>query len=320
MAQPIEPSGGVGVGAPAWADVTATPAFIETMNNWAKALSDAVNAMPPGVAPPQAPGPAPLNLGAIAEAPAPRDERTASPPGIAAPLVPSAANPAYNQSGYRPTPELYTPEYQAYQRAASTFLRVHPGASLGDANLAALRAVYGDDSTGQALADPNDVNARNPYREKSAEWKSWQVVHDAAIQRPKGPARNLASAAPPASAGGTASPAGTGIVAPREPDLLPFRPGGDVLTFYENDLAVLPEDVRPYVDQVLRQLGYVPTGFFGNYGAREYVRAPGASRIALADDLINRIAGGDLRRAAWLRWFASRKGLYDAPSPYPTTS
>lgn len=101
-----------------------------------------------------------------------------------------------------------------------------------------------------------------------------------------------------------------------EPGILPFLNNGSVLTFYENDLGSLPEDVRPFVERLLRQMGYAPTNFYGNYGAREYVKTgqPGQS---LSDQLISAVTGGDTRRIAWLKWFLSKKGLYGAPAKYP---
>ncbi len=334
MAQQSDQPGGVGITAPVPIDVTGAPAFIETLNNWARAFEAAVNATPPGIAPPQArgTGPAPTggiappqtrgtaapNLGPIVEARPPREDASALTPssGIAAPQF----SPAYNQTGYRPTASAYTPEYSAYRRAASTFLQVHPGASIADAYEAALAAVFGGDVKAKTSADPNDLTARNPYREKTAEWRNWQVAHDAAIQRDKGrgPGGPAAASAPPSAIPSSSpSAASAGIVGPGEPNLLPFIAAGDTLTLYENDLSNLPEDVRPYVEQVMRALGYVPTGFCGSYGAKEYVRPPGTPPLVLSDDLISRVTGGDARRGAWLRWFTSRKGLYGAPSSYP---
>lgn len=100
-----------------------------------------------------------------------------------------------------------------------------------------------------------------------------------------------------------------------EPQLGRFRGRGQYMTFDEMDLGSLPEGVRTYVDRLMRMLGYVPTGVYGAYGAKEYFKS-GSGTGQNVDQIIGSLST-DPNAQGWLKWFAYRKGLTPTTSPFP---
>lgn len=104
-----------------------------------------------------------------------------------------------------------------------------------------------------------------------------------------------------------------------EPGINPFPANDQELVFNESDLSTLPEAYRAMVDRVMRQLGYIPEGFIGQYGERGYRRPAGSPVMRVTPELIQGVTP-DATTQAWLNWFFARKGLSSNVYPYPTVT
>ncbi len=103
-----------------------------------------------------------------------------------------------------------------------------------------------------------------------------------------------------------------------EPLVGGFPTSSNILTFAESDLGALPETMRAYIDALMRKLGYLPTGVYGAYGPKEYMKA-GTGSGQTIEEIIASLSA-DPNAQGWLKWFAFKKGLSGTGAPFPITA
>lgn len=146
-------------------------------------------------------------------------------------------------------------------------------------------------------------------------FKDWLIVKDQILHtgRSNFGGGGTGSATEP---GAVVSPVATPIpTAVTEPNVRPFGAGSTV-QFDQSDLEAVPENYRQLVDNLMRSLGYVSTGFLGRFGQQEYQRP--ANATPLTPELLARVTN-DPRAQAWLNWLMYRKGLSGAITQFPVT-
>lgn len=147
-------------------------------------------------------------------------------------------------------------------------------------------------------------------------YTSWLVTKDQILHQARG-FRGGSSGG--GGGGGGGAPGVTPVTLPNptvtEPNVRPFGPGPTV-QFDQSDLQAIPDSYRTMVDSLMRKLGYVSTGFMGQFGETEY-QTP-QNPVPLTDATLAQVSS-DPAAQAWLKWLLYRKGVFSGVSPWPVT-
>jgi hypothetical protein len=173
------------------------------------------------------------------------------------------------------------------------------------------------------LSQPNAADSYATYAAAvrggfTGNMTSWLVTKDQILQQGKGykGGGGGSGGSGGSSDGGVTVPTTTtSTSAVTEPNVRPFG-SGDTVQFDQSDLGSIPDAYRPMVDTLMRKLGFVSTGFMGQYGETEYQRP--AQPVPLTADLLGTISA-DPATQAWLKWLLYRKGVYGTVSSFPTS-
>lgn len=151
----------------------------------------------------------------------------------------------------------------------------------------------------------------NPYQYGSQEWNARQIEVDRRKREGNGGGgRGNAGFATNPSTSPT-SPVNPTNQNPWSPQV--YQNSQGVLKFDDRDLGIVSDKARPYVDAILRENGWIPSGQYGTLGATEYKYSKGANPTNIwFDPNVFKNLPGDI--AAEIQKLFAAKGWSVAPA------